>query len=113
MMERLTYKNDGYAEMFKDVKFHEIVDRLAYYEDLEEQGRLVVLPCKVGDTIYRIIKPSGKCKAFVPTLPDMVAPFGIYYRNVMGAYSYVPFDELGKTVFLTREEAEAALKEKE
>ena len=77
----------------------------------EAQGRLLVLPCKVGDEIYRIIKPSGVYKPFVSTLPDKVEPFGIYYKNLMGAYSYIPFDELGRTVFLTREEAEQRLKE--
>lgn len=43
------------------VKFHvgfgrffegEAVDKLAEYEDLEEQGKLLTLPCKVGDTVY-------------------------------------------------------------
>lgn len=33
---------------------HEIVDKLGHYEDLAEQGRLVELPCKIGDTIYKI-----------------------------------------------------------
>lgn len=74
------------------------------------EGRLVVLPCRVGDEIYRIVKPSGVCKPFIPIIPDTVEPFGICYRNVMGGYSLIPFDEIGKTVFLTREEAEAALK---
>ena len=78
----------------------------------KKQGDVIVLPCKVGDEIYRIIKPSGECKPFVPTLPDKVEPFGICYRNVMGGYSLIPFDELGKTVFLTREEAEKALGER-
>ena len=73
----------------------------------------VVLPCNVGDEIYRIVKPSGACKPFIPTLPDKVEPFGICYRNVMGGYSLIPLDEFGKTVFLTREEAEAALERRE
>lgn len=30
----------------------DVIDKLAEYEDLEEQGRLVKLPCKVGDTVY-------------------------------------------------------------
>ena len=30
----------------------DVVDKLADYEDLEEQGRLVILPCKVGDTVW-------------------------------------------------------------
>ena len=34
-------------------KIPQIITRLANYEDLEEQGRLIKLPCKVGDTIYK------------------------------------------------------------
>ncbi len=30
--------------------------KLKYYEDLEEEGKIVVLPCKIGDTVYKIIK---------------------------------------------------------
>ena len=35
-----------YDSVFKCIK------KLAHYEDLEEQGRLIELPCKVGDTVY-------------------------------------------------------------
>lgn len=34
----------------------DMVKKLADYENLEEQGRLIKLPCKVGDTLYRINK---------------------------------------------------------
>lgn len=33
----------------------DVIDKLAEYEDLEEQGRLIKLPCKVGDTLYRLV----------------------------------------------------------
>jgi hypothetical protein len=68
--------------------------KLKEYEDLEEQGRIVKLPCKVGDTVY-FIKNSEtivKCKA------DMIF-IGIFW------------EEFGKKWFPTREEAEAKLKE--
>ena len=68
-MERLTYKNaDGnyfYPKCFEKCdglgasrKFDNceiatsICEKLGKYEDLEEQGRLVKLPCKVGDTVW-------------------------------------------------------------
>lgn len=38
--------------------FETMIDRLAYYEELEEQGLLLKLPCKVGDTIYKICPQS-------------------------------------------------------
>ena len=35
------------------------IDKLAAYEDAEEQGRLVILPCKVGDTVYYLDPYDG------------------------------------------------------
>ena len=37
-----------------------ICDKLAEYEDLEEQGLLLKLPCKVGDTVYVLIPMISK-----------------------------------------------------
>lgn len=37
-----------------------LIDKLGEYEDLEEQCRLVILPCKVGDTLYRVNKGAKK-----------------------------------------------------
>lgn len=104
-------------------------DRLAYYEDLEEQGRLVVLPCKVGDTVYRIAsgRVGGKTRASYSGA-YVIQEFKISCDYVTGngldmfahmilddgrpATSYKIFssNNIGKTVFLTREEAEKALK---
>ena len=70
--------------------------KLKDYEDLEEQGLLLKLPCKVGDTVY-LIKSDGKV---VPRTADM---------QFLG----VLWDDYGKEWFLTQEEAEAKLKESE
>lgn len=35
---------------------HKVLQKLADYEDLEEQGLLLKLPCKVGDVIYEVDK---------------------------------------------------------
>lgn len=61
-MERLTTTSDkgGVAFTFdleveatpqEMVKILRLAEKLKYYEDLEEQGRLIKLPCKVGDTV--------------------------------------------------------------
>lgn len=90
-----------------------ILEKLAYYEALEEQGRLVKLPCKVGDTVYCIenkeiytciVEKTSISKnngvwveiSFPKEMPDIVA------------IEYNPND-IGKTVFLTKSEAEAAM----
>lgn len=86
------------AACIKVAKDHEQLakwfEKFKEYQQLEEQGRLIKLPCKVGDTVY-FIKNSEtivKCKA------DMIF-IGIFW------------EEFGKKWFPTREEAEAKLKE--
>ncbi len=90
--------------------FAELRHRLAYYEDLEEQGRLVVLPCKVGDTVY-----------FRTYAKNATVDLGIQPHEVVATKAYIvtkgeftdvghPLWHFGKTVFLSREEAEAALR---
>lgn len=75
-------------------------------DHLIENG-VIVPPCNAGDRIYKIFKRPS-C-AFVGSLPLIVEPQQIIYKNVMGHYSCIPFDDFNKTVFLTREEAEKAL----
>lgn len=110
-------------------------ERLAAYEDLgsvdhlrelvqaEKAGRLEVLPCKVGDTVWTNLGMSGwyfrdKDKPYIAK----VVFVGLNNSKEMGGglfnVVYVKgehmlqfrFADIGKTVFLTREEAEAALK---
>lgn len=83
----------------------ESLQKLAHYEDLEEAGRLIELPCAVGDTVYWISEPDacffcvGEC----------------YERCEEGALKIkeIPFkphmlNEIGEIIFLTKEEAEKA-----
>ena len=72
--------------------------KLAAYEDAEEQGLLIKLPCKVGDTVYRIEYVVVKNHNFNYEV-------GISDRK----FNLLLLGEFGKTVFLTREEAESAL----
>lgn len=74
----------------------DVIDKLATYEDADEQGRLLRLPCKVGATVY-LIESNGKV---VPRTADMM-------------FLGVLWDEYGKEWFLTKEEAEAKLEEME
>lgn len=85
-------------------------DRLRELAEADKDGRLVVPPCKIGDVLYRA-SPSG---VVVHRVANMV------YRELTSRWyidtiQNLPYasEELGKTVFLTREEAEKALKEVE
>lgn len=52
-MERLTYRGKD-NRAYCDYGTRDIINKLAKYEDAEEQGSLLRLPCKVGDTVYAI-----------------------------------------------------------
>lgn len=94
------------------------LDRLRELEEAEQAGRLVVLPCKVGDTVWYITPSTEVCEAEVIgiwlnvyTNPQMWLE--IKYRSKFaGECEHKSRIDLmlGKILFLTREEAETALK---
>ena len=122
-MERLTDCAQGYCEMyckkymlcfedpedciFKDeIKLYDAIksiegivpfDRLLELACADKAGRLVVLPCKVGDTVYQI---------------DAERVYESEVKRIIFDCDDIAFDEraIGGSIFLTREEAEAALK---
>ena len=97
----------------------DLYEKLKDYEDAEEQGLLLRLPCKVGDTLYRVNKGAKE-----PVI--MMRVIQLYIKQIhkdrtvmridainnadMGESCYLPCD-MGERIFLTREEAEAKLKE--
>ena len=90
----------------------DVIDKLAKYEGLEEQGRLVKLPCKIGTEVYDI--------TWWDNVQEKVVVKGkAYYRTVHKhkitklPFTYSDIDDFGKTVFLTKSEAEQKLKEME
>jgi hypothetical protein len=99
-------KGAGDCDTIKDM-----INRLAELEDLEEQGLLVRLPCKVEDSLYCIVNGEVK-KLKVHSFG--VQAFGITdieFKYVDGFKILRFIGELGKTVFLTREEAKKKLDE--
>lgn len=111
----IVYTNGKYedtipAEMTND-DIRAVLKKLADYEDLEEQGLLVRLPCKVGDDLYCIVNGKvKKLKVHSFGIPDFEIT-DIEFKYVDG-FKIVRFvGEVGKTVFLTREEAEKKLEE--
>ena len=88
------------------------VDKWRKYKDLEEQGRLIKLPCKVGTKVYNI--------TWWDDVQEKVVVKGkTYYRTIhkhkvsKSTFGYTDIDDFGKTVFLTKSEAEQKLKEME
>lgn len=121
--ERMVTEEDLMASGVSPAEIQRLMDIVT----AEAEGRLLVLPCKVGDTVYRLNRtPYGK--RFMDAYPELE----VYAYQVTTIYgekpglilfahrllngsittSYVTFsgEDFGKTVFLTREEAEAALR---
>lgn len=118
-MERLTYRGKE-NKAYCDYETRDIINKLAEYEDLEEQGLLLRLPCKVGDTVYEISRVE-------PYRNPAIREMGIVYILIRDNDIYITLQDLydeyydnsilstdfGKTVFLTKPEAEQKLKEME
>ena len=109
-------------EYWEHKQVSEYLRKLKDYEDAEEQGRLVKLPCKVGDTVWQIMVVGvqgknikyGIFKAVVTTISvDYQMNFLIStitedeerYRNEVTSTA------IGETMFFTKSESEAKLKE--
>jgi hypothetical protein len=77
------------------------IERLAELEDKIEQGKMLELPCKVGDTVYYIGSLEARAFFKIKTIHDIVAmPFSL---DMLDSYKIV--------WFLTKAEAEQKLKE--
>lgn len=122
-MKRLTNRNKEIPTLVDNAEYWlEVYFKLKDYEDLEEQGRLVKLPCKVGDTVwdndygrpcaYTITAFSfGECEEYICE-PVTTKEAVFYYANSSGSITgSFAESEIGKSVFLNKSEAEAKLKE--
>ena len=84
-------------------------------EDLEEQGLLLRLPCKVGDTVWDI--KYNWVRGSVVTRYDTAQNIGKKYNEHIhiifnGFHGCFNVEDFGKIVFLTKEEAERALEQR-
>ena len=97
------------AKSIVEMAFEDKPERAERIRDLmraDKEGRIVLLPCKVGDKLYRVF--SGEI--FEHRVGSMKY-FAIQKKWDIETYPFCPCVEssIGKTIFLTREEAEKAL----
>lgn len=141
-MERLTFDDNGCNSIkdcendlcretclkvdgCSDCPIKRAIDKLAEYEDMEEQGRLVKLPCKVGDTLYRIdVDPNMTEHDIIPYQIDNIVlcddgdvlfKYDSYDGVICGLKALTegePYLDYYK-VFLTMSEAEQALQQEQ
>ena len=103
-MERLTESNPSWIddELWERAcepdceEIDAVYRKLKEYEDLEEQGRLISLPCKVGDTVYHVVQ--GRIVE--------VSNVDLFFLLLS-----VAENRFNNSVFLTQAEAEQKLKE--
>lgn len=93
--------------------------RLRELAEADKDGRVVVLPCKVGDTVWIVgtVRKlySAKVRTFFCGHPSAVRgdDDGGHIHMIRTTECDIPMQEFGKTIFLSREEAEKALQEME
>lgn len=119
-------EDDSKNKVFKSVHRQKACEKLAAYEETglepeelaqaKKEGRLVVLPCDVGDKLYDVTLGEVREKIVISLsmlLSKSVNHLVIHAENFRNAVTSYELQDIGKTVFLTREAAEAALKERE
>lgn len=96
----------------KNAPDEEILERLAELEDKIENGTLVELPCKVGDTIYEVFKTINR-RLFSKTKVEkiIITEKGLKLKLARNSVYETAISSLGKTLFLTEAEALKKIKE--
>ena len=87
-------------------------DRLRELAEADKDGRLVVLPCKVGQRVFALLdtdKHISECEVKQIGMGNKIGFIGLEPIGARGREYGVALNGFGKTVFLTREEAEKAL----
>jgi hypothetical protein len=113
-MERLTeHWGEGHLDISAFSDDTSKAERIRELLKADKAGRVVVLPCKVGDTVYEVTnrktiseyRVKEICVELFCTFIKWDVVAGFVDKSIFG----VSVDEIGKTIFLTREGAEKAL----
>ena len=108
----LRTENAQRLEIIKEIP----INRIRELAQAEKEGRLVVLPCNVGDKLYDVTLGEVREKIVISIsmlLSKSVNHLVIHAENFRNAVTSYELQDIGKTFFLTREAAEAALEERE
>lgn len=108
----LRTENAQRLEIIKEIP----INRLRELAQAKKEGRLVVLPCDVGDKLYDVTLGEVREKTVISLsmlLSKSVNHLVIHAENFRNAVTSHELQDIGKNIFLTREAAEAALEEME
>ena len=101
LTERETRELGGWTDI------HEAAEKLAHHEDLQDEKRLIELPCAVGSKIYRAF--NGEIIEWIITECRIYEDEIVFYDD---SENLVAFQDIGTYIFLTRSAAESALAER-
>lgn len=91
------------CDLDNTAQLKELCDKLRGWRQAEQDGRLVVLPCKVGDTVYRLLTPTNHIiERKIRTIGEAADVISTLNKE----------DGIVQT-YLTRQEAEAAMERRE
>ena len=113
-MDRLTIKAPSGLIHLKDNKeltVNTAIKKLSDYEDLEEQGKLLRLPCMAGQKVYLLrnnIKSVVVGEITSISICEFVKGMRVFITDD-NRYTDISFDMIGEIVFFTKEEAESKL----
>lgn len=80
----------------------QVEEKLWEYENAEEQGMLIKLPCKVGDTVYVKMQYGGYAKGEIRDFTHFVTcGFCVVVTSEKFDKINIPFSEFGKSIFFT------------
>ena len=88
-------------------------DHLRELAEADKEGRVLILPCKVGDTVFALIgyaREPRECKVEFVNIGNGYTTIILRTADDAREQCGVPLPAFGRTVFLTREEAEKAMK---
>ena len=114
-LEIVKRTSGDYAAAFSEIRKLPAADvepvrygRLRELADADRDGRLVVLPCKVGDVVYGFYGEKTILPMVAKWIETNTDGWCIAAKYTPMAPKFYRFSDFGKTVFLTREEAEKA-----
>lgn len=116
------YCDEQSAATCRNCAIYQAIQKLAHYEDMEEQGKLLILPCKPEDTVYVISNYSNYRKSDCEIIKAVVTTVRLKsdgktvcfscrgkWKNQNPYIGNFVSNSVGKTVFLTEQEAKEAL----
>ena len=99
--------NEGVGHYTTQRRLPEIINKLAKYEDAEEQGRIIVPPCEIGQTVYFFRIPTHKepyiSEETVHCMDCYITENGVDFR-ITGGYFFAYARDIGVRIFLTEKQ---------